>query len=320
MRWRRRSWEVINSDIVAGRSPGPEPPAEWLPHLHRLVEASRSPVQGPAWWTPLRAYDGNVETRTDPATYYRDGMRRLRPHDPQRVVLQLTLSGWGHFELYRKPPVRLGPGTAFIAVIPSRHRYYLPEESPGWTFAWVRTWIPHIVQRFAKQVSLTGPVLQLTPSSPLVSILMRLVRGAFEKDFRDRFELELALFELLLAYERAGEELLDVTGNRERLLEWVRARVLARPRQSPRVDAIATERGMSRSHFSHFFHNATGMSPARFMTEVRVQEAARMLIATRAPLKHIADAWGFATVNHFCRVFRRLQHTTPAAYRRSFGY
>ena len=130
----------------------------------------------------------------------------------------------------------------------------------------------------------------------------------------------LALFELLLAYERAGEELLDVTGNRERLLEWVRARVLARPRQSPRVDAIATERGMSRSHFSHFFHNATGMSPARFMTEVRVQEAARMLIATRAPLKHIADAWGFATVNHFCRVFRRLQHTTPAAYRRSFGY
>src|SRR5262245_55938096 len=50
--WRRRSWEVINSDIVAGRAPGPEPPAEWLPHLRRLVEASRSPVEGPSWWTP----------------------------------------------------------------------------------------------------------------------------------------------------------------------------------------------------------------------------------------------------------------------------
>ena len=82
MRWRRRSWEVINSDIVAGRTPGPEAPAEWLPHLRRLMEASRSPVQGPTWWTPLRAYDGNVETRTDPSSYYRDGMRRLGPSRP----------------------------------------------------------------------------------------------------------------------------------------------------------------------------------------------------------------------------------------------
>lgn len=320
LRWRRRSWEVINSDIVAGRVPGPQPPPEWMPHLTRLVEASRSPVPGPTWWTPLRAYDGNVETRTDPSIYHRDGMRRLGPHDPRRVVLQLTLAGWGQYEVYRKPPVRIGPGTAFVAVIPSRHRYYLPDDSPGWTFAWVRTWIPHIVQRFARQVSATGAVLQLTPSSPLVSMLMRLVRGAFEKDFRDRFEVELALFELLLAHERAGEELSDFKGDRERLLEWVRARVLATPRRPPGVQAIGAERGMSRSHFSHFFHRSTGMSPARFMTEVRIQEAARLLITTRAPLKQIAAEWGFASVNHFCRVFRRLQHTTPAAYRRSFGY
>ena len=320
LRWRRRSWEVINSDIVAGRAPGPEPPAEWLPHLRRLVEASRSPVEGPSWWTPLRAYDGSVETRTDPSNYYRDGMRRLGPYDPPRVVFQLTLAGWGHFELYKKPPQRIPPGTAFIAVIPSRHRYYLPEGSPGWTFAWVRTWIPHIVRRFAKLVATTGAVLQVPLSSPLVATLMRLVRGAFEKDFRDRFEVELALFELLLACERASAELLDAGGERERLLEWVRARVLATPRRPPAVEKIAAQRGMSRSYFSHHFHECTGLSPARFMTEVRVQEAARLLIETRAPLKQIADEWGFASVNHFCRVFRRLQHASPAAYRHSFGH
>ena len=31
-------------------------------------------------------------------------------------------------------PRRLPPGTAFFAVVPSRHRYYLPEAYPGWTF------------------------------------------------------------------------------------------------------------------------------------------------------------------------------------------
>jgi AraC-like DNA-binding protein len=268
----------------------------------------------------MRAYDGNVETRTDPSSYYLDGMRRLGPVDPPRVVFQLTLGGWGDFELYGKRPQRLPPGTAFVAVIPSRHRYYLPKGSPGWTFAWVRMWHPHIVARFAKQVAATGHVLSIAPSSPLVAILMRLVRGAFEKGFRDRFEVELALFELLLTYERACEELRDPRGERERLLEWVRARVLATPRQPPPVEMIAAQRGMSRSYFTHYFRKRTGMSPARFMTEVRIQEAAHMLVATRGQLKQIADEWGFSSVNHFCRVFRRLQHASPAAYRRSLAY
>lgn len=74
---------------------------------------------------------------------------------------------------------------------------------------------------------------------------------------------------------------------------------------------------MSRSHFSHHFRARTGLTPARFMMEVRVQEAARMLQATHVPLKQIADEWGFANVNHFGKVFRRFQYASPAAYRRS---
>jgi AraC-like DNA-binding protein len=152
-----------------------------------------------------------------------------------------------------------------------------------------------------------------------VASTARLVRGAFEKDFRDRFDVELALFELLLDYERLAEELRDPEGDRERLLAWLRARVVARPRHPLDVDAVAAERGMSRSHFSHYFRARTGLTPARFMNEVRVQEAARMLVTTRAPLKHIASEWGFTNVNHFGKVFRRFRHTSPASYRSSFN-
>ena len=317
--WRRRSFEVITSDVVAGHAPGPEPPAAWAPHLRRLVEASRAPVEGPSWWTPEHGYFGNVETRTDPRSYRWDGMRRLKAHDRPLVFFQLTLAGWGHFELYGKPPQRVPPGAGFFAVIPSRHRYYLPPASPGWTFAWIGIYHPYLLRRIAKQVAVTGPVIETLPSSPLVATLMRLVRGAFEKDFRDRFELELALFDFLLAYERLADEIRDPEGERERLLEWLRARVLAAPRRPFGVDAIASGRGMTRSNFSHYFRARTGLTPARFMTEVRVQEAARMLLETRAPLKRLATDWGFANVNHFSKVFRRYQHTRPGAYRRSFG-
>jgi AraC-like DNA-binding protein len=317
--WRRRSFEVLKSGVVAGQLPGPEAPAAWEPHLRHLVEASRTPVEGPRWWTPGNAYFGNVETRTDPQAYRWDGMKRLGPRDRPLVFFQLTLAGWGHFELYGRPPVRVLPGTAFFAVVPSRHRYYLPPDSPGWTFAWIGIYHPYVLRRVAKQVTANGPLIEMTPASELCAGTMRLVRGAFEKDFRDRYEVELALFELLLAYERRADELRDPEGDRERLLDWLRARVLASRRSPLDVEQIAAERGMSRSHFSHHFRACTGLSPARYMTEVRVQEAARALLATRAPLKQIATEWGFANSTHFGRVFRRFQHVSPAAYRRSLG-
>ncbi|HLK90473.1 MAG TPA: AraC family transcriptional regulator [Polyangia bacterium] len=315
--WRRRSFEVITSNVVAGHAPGPEPPAVWAPHLRQLVDASRAPVEGPAWWTPAHAYFGNVETRIDAPSYRWDGMRRLAPSDRPLVFFQLTLAGWGQFERYGKPPQRLPPGHAFFAVVPSRHRYYLPEASPGWTFCWIGIYHPYLLRRIARQVAATGPVVQVTPGAPLAVRMMRLVRGAFEKDFRDRQEVELALFDFLFAYERLAQELSDPEGERERLLGSLRARVLATPRRPPSVDEVAAEHGMSRSHFSHHFRRCAGLTPARFMTEVRIQEAARGLLATSRPLKEIAGEWGFANANHFGKVFRRFLHASPAAYRRS---
>lgn len=318
--WRRHAFEAITSSIVAGQAPGPDAPAEWAPHLRRLISASRAPVEGPSWWTPTNAYRGGVETRVDPRTYHKDGMHRLGPRDLPVVIFQLTLAGWGSFELYGKSRQRLPPGESFFALVPSRHRYFLPKDSPGWTFAWVGIYHPYLLRRIAKRVGITGPVVRIPPSSLLVTSMMRLVRGAFEKDFRDRFEVELALFEFVLAYERLADELRYPGGDRERLLEWLRARTLATPRRPPSIEAIAAERDMTRSHFSHYFRARTGLTPARFMSEVRVQEAARMLLATRAPLKQVASEWGFANVNHFGKAFRRFQHASPAAYRRSFGY
>jgi transcriptional regulator GlxA family with amidase domain len=55
------------------------------------------------------------------------------------------------------------------------------------------------------------------------------------------------------------------------------------------------------------------------MTEVRIQEASRLLVQTRMPLKEIATACGLNNVSHFSKVFRRFQHLTPAAYRESLG-
>jgi transcriptional regulator GlxA family with amidase domain len=160
-------------------------------------------------------------------------------------------------------------------------------------------------------------VVTTAPDSPLVAVAARLVRGGFQKDFRDRLDVETALFELVVAYERLVQNLADPGGDRERLLEALRGRLMADPSRPLDVARVATEHGMSRSHFSHYFKASTGLSPARFMTELRIQEASRLFLQTRMPVKEVAAACGFTNLSHFAKVFRRFKHLTPAAYRGS---
>lgn len=317
--WRRSSFEILTSDVVASSNPGPQPPTEWAPALHQLTELSRKPVTPPPWWTPLTAFFGSIETRTDPRTYYWDGMKRLGPGDAPLFAFQLTMAGWGHFQVYGKAPRRIVPGMAFIALMPSRHRYYLPEDSPGWTFGWVSIHHPYVLARMNKLVAARGPILDVPATSPLAAIAVRLMRAAIKKDFRDRFEAELALFEFLVACEAHVHSTRDSSGEGQRLLNAVRARIVERLPRAPDVHGLAAEYGMSRTHFSHFFRARTGLTPARFATEVRIHHATSLLLNSRTPLKQIADACGFANANYFCKVFRRLQHMSPGSYRRAFG-
>src|SRR5678810_1178000 len=109
---------------------------------------------------------------------YWDGMKRVGRRDLPLVFCQFALAGHGHFELYGRPAQRITPGTGFFAVIPSRHRYYLPETSPGWTFAWIGIYHPYLVRRIARQVAATGPIVEAAPTSAFGAHPMPPRRGA----------------------------------------------------------------------------------------------------------------------------------------------
>jgi AraC-like DNA-binding protein len=307
-------WLPVNAEFIAGRVAGPKSPPEWAPMLRRLMHVARSPQPPPEWWTHHDAYYGSVETRTSPEEYMWDGLKRPRPGP--FFCFQFTLAGVGAFES-ESTVQPLVPGSAFFAIVPSRHRYYLPERSPGWTFGWFAVHHPYLLERIGNRVRSSGEVLTFKPDSALAALAARLVSGAFRRDFRDRLEVEQALFEFMFVYERFAEQSAYPGDERARLLEQTRVKVIRDPKRVLQVDALAAEHGMSRSHFSHFFKARTGLTPARFATQVRIQEAARLLLHTQAPIKQIADELGFADVNHFCKVFRRFQNMSPAMFRRT---
>lgn len=274
----------------------------------------RSAAVSPARFRPNAPYLAGVETRVPQDRYLWDGKKRQSDPANPTIVFQVTLSGWGIYESHGNKE-ELPVGRAFAAIVPSLHRYYLPQESPTWSFFWLVIRHPYVVSRMIEgQRRGVGAVLGVEAHSPVVQRTAELCAEAFA----DPFEEELALFSFLIAYERHIHE---VTANRptgpgEQLLSDTRRFVVERLALPSGVEELAAAYGMSRTRFSHRFREMTGEAPANFMAQVRLEEVARRLATTDATLDTIAQETGFADANHLCKAFRRHYQVSPGIYRR----
>lgn len=273
------------------------------------------PLTVPLLSTSGQYLSAGLEERRAGEPYHWDGLRRRI--DPARpyLVFQYTLAGWGSYE-ENGTAHRQMPGSAFAAYVPSGHRYCLPPESPGWTFFWLMFNHPFVVARMAQIKAEVGAVTELAVEGLVMARLVRLVEGISQGGFRDEWAQEQALFEFLWEYERHEHSRRYALPLREKLLVEVRGEVLAALESTPDMAHLARVRGMSRSHFGHHFRAVTGLPPARFVTQVRLEEVVRRLMETDHTLETIAVSTGFADAKHLCKVFRRHYHLSPGAFRR----
>jgi AraC family transcriptional regulator len=77
--------------------------------------------------------------------------------------------------------------------------------------------------------------------------------------------------------------------------------------------------GLSRAHFSQMFRRSTGISPHKFVTNVRIARAKELLQKPELRMTDIAIVSGFQTSQHFARVFKIWCGTSPTQFRRSFS-
>ncbi len=83
------------------------------------------------------------------------------------------------------------------------------------------------------------------------------------------------------------------------------------------LDRLASECGLSRSHFARAFRMTTGMPPHKWLLQRRIEVAQGLLRSTTLSLGEIASRCGFADQSHFTRVFARMMQATPSEWRRS---
>jgi transcriptional regulator GlxA family with amidase domain len=84
------------------------------------------------------------------------------------------------------------------------------------------------------------------------------------------------------------------------------------------VPALAQRVAMSPRNFQRVFTSGAGKSPARYVEELRIETARRLLERTTQSMDEIADCCGFGSADVLARAFTRVLQLTPGEYRSRF--
>lgn len=88
------------------------------------------------------------------------------------------------------------------------------------------------------------------------------------------------------------------------------------PRRALPLSRLAESVNLSPTRLCYLFKAETGTPPARYLRELRMQDATTLLANTFLSVKEIIAQVGFTDESHFVRDFKRIYGVTPTQYRK----
>jgi AraC-like DNA-binding protein len=89
----------------------------------------------------------------------------------------------------------------------------------------------------------------------------------------------------------------------------------ARPAHAWTLEKLAAEAGTSRSALAERFAHLTGYPPIQYLTQWRMQLAAKRLTETSAKVAVVAEAIGYDSEAAFSRAFKKFTGSSPSEWR-----
>jgi len=74
---------------------------------------------------------------------------------------------------------------------------------------------------------------------------------------------------------------------------------------------------LSKGRFEHMFRETLGMSPLKYINELRLKKAMSLIRGSDSSISDVAAAVGFADYNHFGRLFRKYYGCSPRQIQKS---
>ncbi len=226
------------------------------------------------------------------------------------LFLCLTLEGVGTV-LAGKESHLLLPGD--LMLLDGRKPHIYGSHSNHWKFLWMhikgygwQTFFSHIAPDglFFCHLNDTSPI------QDLYDTLVPLVRSTTTEAMIDASNYTGQFLHTLARLSMVGEADAPPDSLDNSLL-YIRDHIS----QDLTVEELAARENFSVYHYTHLFTKHLGISPYRYITELRLHNAATMLIFTPKTIAEIADINHFSSASRFIQQFRQLYGMTPRRYR-----
>jgi AraC-like DNA-binding protein len=153
-------------------------------------------------------------------------------------------------------------------------------------------------------------------SSRLLDALLRLIRIWQDQQPLKQLEVQHLGMELFLSLLHQFGNLKSPDFVVSASLDWIPSFLALHMAEPLSVRDMAKRAKLSPSRFSAVFQQHYQVSPHRYLLQLRVNHAQKLLTTTDYALVDIAEYCGFANIHHFSRVFKKITAQTPGSLRR----
>ena len=252
-------------------------------------------------------------TRGHADGYYFD-LRRGRVLNEYQL-LYLT-GGEGVFESTNQRPTRIKEGDLFL-LFPGEWHTYHPLPSRGWKSYWIGFKGRNIDDRVrAGFLSPTKPIYHVGFSSAIVNLYDEAMQTAREEAAYSQQTLAGVVNHLVgLMYSLERNRVLSKDQGHVDMVNKARLRIRESLESDLTIQQVAEEMGISYSNFRKLFKEFTGIAPAMYQQELRLQRAKEMLSTTDISIKEIAYRLNFESPDYFSSKFKAKTGRKPSEYR-----
>lgn len=168
---------------------------------------------------------------------------------------------------------------------------------------------------------LTGTALKLSNEAEryLISLEQELLQDRADKDEFMHATLKLLLLHLQRQASSATPLRRPSPSSEQmqrRIIEKAMQAVSAHIRGRYAVPELAAEVNVSPTHLSNLFQRYLGVSPAKYITRIRIEECKSLLADGEMSVGEIASLMGYSSIPHFCKQFRQWTGSSPAEFAR----
>lgn len=231
-------------------------------------------------------------------------------------LLYIT-EGRGVFRSTHFKEAPLKEGDMFLLFPDERHSYH-PLPNVGWKSHWIGFKGKNIDDRvLAGFLSVEKPIYHVGFSSEIVQLYKTAYETAVnEEPFSQQMMAGIVnhMVGIMYALERNME--LNKNNSHKDMINRARLRIREALESNLTIQEIADELSMSYSNFRKLFKEYTGLSPAVYQQDLKLQRAKELLSTTDLSVKEIAYRLNFDSPDYFSAKFKIKTGRKPSEMRR----